>query len=367
MVATARSVVVGTCAMQVLFVSALLAFGGCAATPVAEGGLTAPVQSKTVGGGPGMRDGRPAFRAAFCSMLREEGLAASQDLACERWLWRLTDEPAGEPRETPSAASTEPLEVLLVTGAFNECVGAESRPFSAGAARLQGAGSTVRTLVVGGRSGTVHNARQIAEALTASPSAAEAKVILVGYSKGTLDILRFLVDYPQLARRVDAVVSVASPIFGTPLADTAGPTYAALLSRLPYDKCPPGDCQVLASLRPDVATEWITSNALPAQVRYYSLAGFTTQERVARMLEPGWRLLNRIDARNDGQVIAADAVIPGATLLGYANADHWGVAQQIEAVHPVLAGRSDPTPYPLEQLFLAIVAFVTDDLGRGRE
>jgi hypothetical protein len=358
MVTTARSITVGTFATQVLFVSALLALGGCAVTPVAEGGLMAPVQSKAVGGAPGVRDGRPGFRAAFCSMLREDGVADSQDLGCERWLWRLADEPA---------ASADRLEVLLVTGAFSECVGAESRPFTAGAARLQAAGANVRTLVVGGRSGTAHNSRQIAEAFAASPSAAEAKVILVGYSKGTLDVLRFLVDHPQLARRVDAVVSVASPIFGTPLADTAEPIYAALLARLPYDNCPPGDGQVLASLRPAVATQWITSNALPAQVRYYSLAGFTTQERVARALLPGWRLLNRIDARNDGQVIAADAVIPGATLLGYVNADHWGVAQQVEAAHPVLAGRSNPTPFPLEQLLLAIVAFVTDDLGRGRE
>jgi pimeloyl-ACP methyl ester carboxylesterase len=254
---------------------------------------------------------------------------------------------------------------LLVTGAFSECVGESSRPFSAGAERLRAVGGNVRTIVVSGRSGTSYNARQIAETVAASPIDDDRRVILVGYSKGGLDILRFLVDFPELAGRVDAVVGVAAPLFGTPLAELAAPAYAALAAKMPHERCPPGDGAVIASLTPDAASRWLTENPLPASVRFYSLVAFTTREHVGRALAPFWKHLGGIRVRNDGQVVATDAVIPGSTLLGYANADHWGIAQTIETEHPVLVARPDPSLFPLEQLFVTMVAFVAADLERN--
>jgi pimeloyl-ACP methyl ester carboxylesterase len=343
----------------------LLAVGGCATAPVTGELLLAPVPVKTVPGAPRVVDGRAAFRSAFCSMLRAEGVVPPGDPACDRWLWRLSDEPAGNADRAILPANPEHLEVVLVTGAFSECVGEASRPFSAGAARLRAAGARVRTIVVSGRSGTSHNARQIADALAALQIDDDRKVILIGYSKGGLDILRFLVDFPDLAARVDAVVGVASPLFGTPLADLAEPAYAALVAKLPYEKCPPGDGEVMASLTPQAATQWLEANPLPVGVRFYSVAAFTTREHVARALVPFWKHLGGTEVRNDGQVVATDAVIPGSTLLGYANADHWGVAHTIEAEHPVLAARQDPDLFPLEQLFVAVVAFIADDLAQN--
>ena len=40
-----------------------------------------------------------------------------------------------------------------------------------------------------------------------------------------------------------------------------------------------------------------------------------------------------IDGRNDSQVIFYDQLIPGSTLLGYLNADHWAVAVPIARAH----------------------------------
>ncbi len=345
--------------------TAALALGGCAATPEPKDDLAAPLQFRTLPGTPPVLDGRAAFRRAFCSTLRAEGVVSPDDASCDRLLWRLADEPVAESGSALPPANPQRLEVLLVTGAFSECVGESSRPFSAGAARLRAAGARVRTIVVGGRSGTGHNARQIADALTASQIDDERNTILIGYSKGGLDILRFLVDFPELAARVEAVVGVASPLFGTPLADMAEPAYAALVAKMPYEKCPPGDGEVMASLTTEAATQWLEANPLPAGVRFYSLAAFTTREHVARALVPFWKHLGGTAVRNDGQVVATDAVIPGSTLLGYANADHWGVAQAIETEHPVLAARQDPALFPLEQLFVAMVAFIADDLAQN--
>jgi len=345
-----------------VLLAALFVLGGCAATPDVRDRLTVPVELRSLEGAPPVEDGRALFRAIFCSTLRADGLAASDDAACGDRLWRLPDEPAANGADVATPAALNRLKVILVTGAFSECVAEASRPFAAGAARLGAGGAEVRTIVVGGRSGTGHNARQIAAALDEAQFDPGDTVIAIGYSKGGLDLLRFLVDFPEAAQRVDAVVSVATPVFGTPLADLAAPAYAALAARLPYRKCPPGDGDVIRSLQPEVARQWLAEHPLPDSVRYYSLAGYTTSEHVARALRPFWKHLSDIDLRNDGQIVAGDAVIPGGTLLGYANADHWGIAQTIESVHPVLAARPDPALFPLEQLFLAIVAFVYDDL-----
>lgn len=316
-----------------------------------------------------MRDGRALFREAFCSRLRADGVASEDDSSCARWLWRLPDEPAVvvPDRELAGPGAALPAHtnaaIFVVTGAFSECVGEEGRPFIAGVARLRETGARVETIVVSGRSGTSSNARQIAVAIEQARLAEDQRIVFVGYSKGALDILHFLVDFPALSPRVDAVVSVGGPIFGTPLADAVDSAYSTLIARLPYEKCPPGDGQVIHSLDTGTAGRWLAENPLPANVRYYSLASFTTSKHMARSLALTWKYLNRIDVHNDGQVLAGDALIPGATLLGFANADHWGVAESIETIHPFMAGRPDPRPFPLEQLFLSIVRFVADDLA----
>jgi pimeloyl-ACP methyl ester carboxylesterase len=351
----------------VLLLAALL--GGCAAAPTAMELTAKAVQFANVDGAPPASDGRAGFRAAFCASLRADGIASKDDSSCERWLWRMPDEPADlEPVAESAVPDTDmtvraSAAVFVVTGAFSECVGEEGRPFIAGVERLREDGIRVETIVVSGRSGTRNNAQQIAQAIERAQLPEEQRILLVGYSKGALDSLRFLVDYPGLARRVEAVVSVAGPIFGTPLAEAVSTAYSSLVARLPYEKCPPGDGEVIHSLEPAAARQWLVDNPLPANVRYYSLVGFTTRDHIARSLVPTWKYLNRTDLLNDGQVLAADALIPGATLLGFANADHWGVAESIENVHPFLAGRPDPEPFPIEQLFASIVRFVSSDAG----
>ena len=341
---------------------AAIALGGCATLPDAQELSAEPFGYKTIPGAAPVEDGRGAFRRVFCDELQADGLGSGADADCSRWLWLLPDEPLASAASAPLTLNPDVLAVFLVTGAFTECAGEAALPYIAGAERLRSDGALVENIVVSGRSGTASNARQIAEAIERAQVPPERQIIIIGYSKGALDTLRFLTDSPGLAATIDAVVSVAAPIYGTPLADKAKGAYSAVLAKAPYDKCPPGDGEVLESLSPAVATEWLATNPLPLQVRYYSITGFTTRNHVARLLVPAWKMLNRADVRNDGQVVAADAVIPGATLLGLANADHWGIAETIESVRTFLADRPDPTPFPLEQLFVAMIRFVSHDL-----
>ena len=274
-------------------------------------------------------------------------------MGCDFWLHRLDDEPAAAAPQRPPAST--PMQVLLVAGAFSECFGKYARPFNSAVDPLRDRGYRVDTIMVGGRSGTEHNARQIAEYLEAWPVQPGIPLVLIGYSKGTSDILQFLVDFPEYAQQVDAVVSVAGSVGGSPLADDFDGLYEFLFSHLPAGHCPPGDGDVLHSLRTDVREQWLRENELPADIDYYSIVAFTTHERVARALVASWETLLKRSRRNDGQLLAHDALIPNSTLLGYLNADHWAVALDIEDESPLLAHRDVDAQFPHFALLQAIL------------
>jgi len=314
-----------------LAVSAGLALSGCVSLPTGDELRRAPSPHLAADAPAGVVDGRGRFRPLFCEFLE--------------------------------AYPEEPGTPVLVTGAFSECFGDEALPFGSALPNLRDSGISIDTIVVGGRSGTEHNAREIAEYLDTLPVRPEAPLVLVGYSKGTSDILQFLVDFPDAARQVDAVVSVAGSVGGSPLADEYDGLYEFLFSHLPSGHCPPGDGDVVHSLRTEIRRTWVRDNELPGYVDYYSIAAFTTRDRVARALVPSWKTLLKQDRRNDGQLLARDALIPGSTLLGYVHADHWAVALDIEDDSPLLAHRGLDAQFPHLALLRAILQQVAIDMA----
>lgn len=336
-----------------LAIAANVALSACVSMPTADELRRAPSPHLAADAPDGIVDGRSEFRAHFCKALEEQSADAEASVPCEFWLHRLDDEPAA--LVAPARRPQSPMQVLLVSGAFSECFGKYARPFESAVVPLRSRGYRIDTIMVGGRSGTEHNARQIAEYLEGWPVWPDTPLVLIGYSKGTSDILQFLVDFPEAAQQVAAVVSVAGSVGGSPLAETFDGLYEFLFSHLPLGHCPPGDGEVVHSLRPDVRDEWLRKNELPAHVDYYSLAAFTTHERVARTLVPAWETLLDYDRRNDGQLLASDALIPGSTLLAYLDADHWAVALDIEDDSPLLAHRDVDAQFPHLALLEAIL------------
>jgi hypothetical protein len=331
--------------------------------PTADELRRAPSPHLTADAPPAIIDQRAEFRAEFCESLEEHPEDDASPVSCDFWLHRLDDEPAEGAQSRPAAAL--PLQVLLVTGAFSECFGEDARPFASAIGPLRDNGHRIDTIVVGGRSGTAHNAREIAQYMEQWPVRPDMPLVLVGYSKGTSDILQFLVDFPGLAGQVDAVVSVAGSVGGSPLADTFDGLYKFLFSHLPAGHCPPGDGDVVHSLSPDVRDQWLRENDLPPHVRYYSLAAFTTRERMARALVPSWESLLKHGRRNDGQLLVHDALIQGSTLLGYLDADHWAVALDIEDESPLLAHREVDAQFPHLALLQAVLQRVAIDIAES--
>jgi len=343
-----------------LFATAI--FGGCASMPDADEYLAYPVLLDPPNGGATARDDRARFREIFCQVAQRENFAGA-DPNCEQFLWRLPDEAELEKTSTELPNLDTSLHIVVVGGAFSDCFGAASVAYGAAIKQLESKGVTTTVVPISGRSSAEFNARIIAESLHSASIDPEQRIVLLGYSKGTVDILHFLNGYPDLAPQVQAVISVSGAIFGSAVADQGAWAYDTLLKNTFKKRCDPGDHGVVDSMKTEVRRAWLEQHEMPGHIRFYTIAAFTTRDHLARGLRSSWRILARTNRRNDGQVTISDALFPGSTLLGYANADHWGVAIDIEQELDFIAGRPDDHPFPRSVLFEAYLRYVSEDLG----
>ena len=170
--------------------------------------------------------------------------------------------------------------------------------------------------------------------------------------------------YPELGERVAAFVSIAGAVGGSALANDATQQQADLFRHWPQAKCDAGDGGAVASLRTDVRKAWLAANKLPPGIRLYSLVTLPDRDRISEALVPTHRKLARIDPRNDGQVIYSDQIVPGSTLLGFLNADHWAVVLPIDRSHRVLGSTFvNHNDYPREALLESLLRYVEEDLA----
>ena len=321
---------------------------------------THTAQVMTYPGSPAITDGRTRFREILCGLSEGQPELRHRTPDCRELLWHLDDEGPFEPA-SPLPAPFAHLRVLIVPGAFEECYPAFGMPFEEAAAEWVRKGLFVRFVPVSGRGSADQNAGEIASAIARLPRDPSQPIVLIGYSKGAVDALHFAVDYPDLAERVAAVVSVAGPINGSPLADWLSGFYARVLSWMPLSTCPPMDAGVVDSLRHERQVQWLSSHRLPRHIRYFSLVTFTRRENICPLMLFSYDLLAATDPRNDGYVLWTDQVIPGATLLGYVNLDHYDVALPVRERLNVGGQKSQSEARKL--LFASILSAVSETLG----
>lgn len=356
----------------------LIVCSACATAPRVAEYRSADVSTLTAAdpGRSSILDGRARFREVFCGLARGSGAATASDPDCADLLWRSADEPpvvalvgggpspASTPAASPSAAG--PLRFVLVTGAFDDCYGDEGLPFREAATALSAKGYDVQTVRLSGRSSAAADAEALDSAILPMLTVEGPRLVLIGYSKGAVDILEMLGAHPEVAPRIAAVVSVAGPVHGTPLATVARPLYDGLLAHAMAGRCSPGDGGVIDSLVPEVRRRWFETHVLPTDVRFYSLVALPRWAVMARALKASWRVLAGSSRLNDGQIRAQDALIPGSTLLGFVDADHWGIALRIERVLPHIAARADRRPFPQLELLEAVFLTVSADVARAK-
>ncbi|MBW2429856.1 MAG: hypothetical protein JRF56_12905 [Deltaproteobacteria bacterium] len=337
---------------------------GCSAANLQEFSLDTPAQILNPVGMPPVKDGRVRFREIFSKLLSDAPEYQDESGNCENYLTRLSDERMSAVQLRQIPANNKNLKILIVPGLLGECIADTAFPFETAMEHLRPLGYQIDPLMVSGRSSSDFNAKQIAKAVENLALKKEDFLILIGHSKGAVDILHFLINFPGLANRIDAVVSVAGAINGSPLANRVADIYSKLGANLPLNECEPGDGGAFRSLERPVRLTWMANNPLPTSVKYYSVVSFTDRDRINRWLISGYDMLKRIDPRNDGLLLFSDQVIPGAILLGYVNDDHWEVALPFEDNDSMVSKWiSKQNSYPREILLHAIILFVIENLN----
>ncbi len=315
----------------------------------------------------GVQDKRGRFREIFCSVLEQRGAALPDYRPCADALTRIGREPNGNGQPVELGLSKRGLIAVVVPGVGWECFADWLEPKGTAAAHVRQFGYDQITLEVDGLSSSANNARQIRDALMQmTPEGEQPRFVLIGYSKGAPDILEAVVSYPEIRGRIAAVISAAGAIGGSPLANDATQSDLELMRHWPGARCGVGDGGGVDSLRPATRKQWLAANTLPNDFPSYSLVTFPKPDRISSVLSRGYKKLSRVDARNDSQMLFYDQVIPGSSLLGYVNADHWALAVPIARSHSTLGSTFvDKNDYPREALVEAMLRFVEEDLADG--
>jgi hypothetical protein len=123
-----------------------------------------------------------------------------------------------------------------------------------------------------------------------------------------------------------------------------------------------GRCQIkenggVASMRRESRNRFLRTWAPPSTLRSYSIVGIVDEVHTSKPLQLGWRKQQLYSIDQDSQMIAEEAIIPGARFLGVAKGDHWALALPFYE-HPKYRKKVDRNKFPRTALLEAIVRFI---------
>ncbi|MEH6583890.1 MAG: hypothetical protein V7754_18290 [Halioglobus sp.] len=347
---------------------ATLLLGACASEPTSKTESEPQIPASEYAIQAGLKDERGRFREIFCAVLSERGSELPDYRPCEEALTEVGVEAGATGLPVQLGQSATDFVFLIVPGLGWECFAEWLDHEDTGPEHVAQFGYDVRLLPVDGLSSTEHNAEQIRDYITNLPPELKGRpIVLAGYSKGAPDILTAITQYQEVGDRVTAVVSLAGSVGGSPLADDATQSQANLLTWWPGSTCGEGDEGAVESLRTDVRQQWLQDNPLPDTIHYYSVITYPDPERVSWGLKNGYKVLSGVDVRNDTQVLIYDQMIPGSTLVAYANADHWAIAVPVAREHAFIGSTLvNHNDYPREAFLEALLRYVEEDLAENQ-
>lgn len=348
---------------------ALLSVGGCGASPLLDvsandvGAVLQPLSQSNIA------DARADFRRMFCAVNTDHGAQLPDYRDCEEALHRLADEPVEQGGPAPTLQFRNRLHTVVIPGIFGECLIDQISPFSYAIEHVnQYPGIYVEVLrAIRGRASSEHNSAIINQYLQDLDLDEDTKLVIVAFSKGTTDSLSFLGNqaWTDSAAKVDALVSIAGVVNGTPIADDTNALLKFIAEVFPYGECPTQDASGIDDLTRENQFLRLSTLELPDHVQYFSLPAYASRADTSRLMHDSFDRLSLVDPRNDGQVIYFDSIIPRARLLGFANGDHWAVAlpfarhrEDLRFINRIIANGADRNDYPREVLLESILRYV---------
>jgi hypothetical protein len=332
----------------------------------------------------GIGDARAPFARVFEAELKTDPRFA--DDSADRWLHGIatttetTASGATPPRAIVAAAAD--TVVIVVPGLFGDCLGPWSVPFGNGSspepapgaalapAYAMFAGLGLRGVMLAplpGRASTPDNGERLASLLREQIAREDvAVIVLVAYSKGVADALHafdLLAEDGAAPPKLRALVSVAGTVMGTPVADRFADLYEEIGRKFVPLDCTPSAGGELDSVTRAERLARLAAHPPPTGIDYYSIIAHQPRGEMSLALRPTARMLETIDPHNDGQVLAADAILPRSTLLAEARADHWAIALPRDG-HPKLLLRAvgPRGEFPRDALFRATIRWVIEHL-----
>ncbi len=350
--------------MYWLFTLSLLCLlSACAGAPmdqrVAEVPLaTVPLASAQI------IDARARFRQVFCHFSNSIGTSLPDHRNCEEAIVRLAGEADAATERFRAPLMPKPRTLVFLPGLFGECVREFASPFADSYDRLQKAGFKILTAPLEGRSSSVHNARLLGRFLVEAVSPGE-ELIVIAHSKGAVDFLHAASSSSSAwYKQIRGFISVAGAILGSPIADDFESLYANVFARMPWPGCGPGDGDALRSITRRERSLWMSSHSMPIGIRMFSVSALPLSTPVNSLLWNFNGRLSRIDARNDGQLIFGDTLLPNSTFLGAVNADHWSIALPFNrSNHPMAQALSNQNAFPREVLLESLLSMVEEALA----
>jgi hypothetical protein len=339
----------------------ILILSGCTSKPILTYGSNAPAQILTPIHAAGVEDGRARFRNIFCERFDAIGSPKDGQPTCLDYLHRLADEPKSTKQAVRERISLSSVQFVVVPGYMGDAAPGGMRALGPSVDRLAEKGYRIEYVKVSGGGGSGYNAEQIGAFFRERKFPENEKLVIIGYSKGTVDLLHFLTTNPDLARHVDAMVSYSGAVNGSALAEVFPEFLINIVLAMAGGEV--GDKAGYNTLKPSVQMPWLAGHPLPEHIKYFSLASFTDRENVSGVLTDGYDRLSQINPKNDGQLIFYDQILPRSTLLGYSNGDHWAVAlpftEKASGFASTLATRN---VFPRDAMFEAVLLYVRENL-----
>jgi hypothetical protein len=148
-------------------------------------------------------------------------------------------------------------------------------------------------------------------------------VVLLGHSKGGVDIAAALALFPELQERVHAVITLQAPYRGTPIGDlVADRAVLSWAARFIVEGAFQGEAAALTGLGLRAREAFIRAHPWPEEVPAVcfatSLRSWSTALRVPDVV------LAQSHGPTDGLVPLAHAVLPGADAVFLRDVDHGG-------------------------------------------